>query len=123
MSLKEIREWNEEKRRSRLKELGEEIRTLISTEGTTELLCDENYSPVIDEVIMLFLETCRSAFKEESALKLFSYILDEVGYVSQSMGVVTLRFHDTIEKIEEYRSSAGFEKEALKEELEVRGII
>lgn len=121
--MKEIRNWTEEQRKARLKELGEALRKDIDEHGTLELFERPSSCALIDETIVIFLETCRSAFKNESSLEMFSYIVDELGFLSTSLGLVSLRFRDTVEKIEGYRSTKGFEKETFKEGLMERGII
>ena len=123
MNLKEIREWQEEKRKKRINELGVQLREQIKTSGTIEQLEVPESLSIIDETIIIFLETCRSDFKDHSSLEVLSEILKEYGGDSESLGLVSLRFFDTENKVGGFKNSRGLERDAIKEDLTTRGII
>jgi len=115
--FKAIRKWPRRKREARLKELGEVFRKEWAEDRVPE-------AKLLDESVVIWLETMRSAFPSDSPLeRLHDLVLghEEPG---PAFGLMSLRFMETAAMIEQFKAAADRREQLrLRPALVARGVI
>lgn len=112
---------------ARIRELGQEFRSVIEEKGVSTLkeLQDQiaDCDAKVDEAIRIFLETMRAAFPDRRPMKMMAQLIDEHTDPPPVFRVLVERFSSTWDLVRVFEQGTGAEKVAARRELTRRGMI